>query len=80
MERIGIVIAVGLALSACEEPDAPAPQVTVTAWSGNVRIWTDQETGCQYLQYAISYGGNMLPRLNSDGTPMCPDVESSSHD
>ena len=39
---------------------------------GNVYVWTDEETGVQYLIYSDRHGdsgmGGITPRLNADGT------------
>ena len=48
-----------------------------------LEVWTDPETGCQYLSswtgVALVFGGagagGLTPRLNVDGTPMCSDVK-----
>lgn len=36
----------------------------------DIRIWTDEETGVQYIIYADTYRslGGITPRLNADGT------------
>ena len=36
--------------------------------SSNVRIWTDEETGVQYIIYAGYKQGGIYPRLNADGS------------
>lgn len=35
-----------------------------------VRIWTDPETGVQYLLYTAVYRGGICPRYNADGSLM----------
>lgn len=37
---------------------------------GAVRVYTDDETGCQYIKF-IFVEGDPQPRLNSDGEVMC---------
>lgn len=43
------------------------------ATNENIEIWTDTETGVQYIIYdrKAGYGGmgGITPRLNADGTP-----------
>jgi Family of unknown function (DUF6440) len=36
-----------------------------------VRVWRDPETGCQYLVWERRSLGNMTPRLNAEGRPLC---------
>ena len=40
----------------------------VRAITGAFDVWTDGETGCQYLSH---YNVGITPRLNPDGTQMC---------
>ena len=53
-----------LCLSGCGRENKENPQ--------NVYIWTDEETGVQYVIFSESYGGigrgGITPRLNLDGT------------
>ncbi len=59
-----------LLLAACnvDRPGVGSPVV----------VWTDQETGCQYLVAAgagitgwSNRGGSITPRLGQDGQPIC---------
>lgn len=76
--RIALVFAALLALSACN--------VNRPAIGSPVVIWTDRETGCQYLVAAgagvtdwSNPGGSITPRLGSDGRPLCrPETQSAA--
>lgn len=60
-----------LALAACADR---------TDFAGFARIWTDPDTGCQYVVTAYSYGGGVTPRMNADGTQRCVSPEARDGD
>lgn len=37
----------------------------------DIRFYTDEKTGCEYLIYWSYYGRDITPRLKSDGTVIC---------
>lgn len=47
-----------------------------------VQVWTDEETGVQYLIFKGYRKGGITPRLNADGTPYTinQDENTESHD
>jgi hypothetical protein len=36
--------------------------------NSNISIWTDEETGVQYIIFHDNYKGGITPRLNADGS------------
>lgn len=69
-----LLLASALLLTAACNVDRPA-------LGSPVVIWTDQETGCQYLVAAgagvtdwSDRGGSITPRLGPDGEPLCRPV------
>lgn len=69
---IALVIIVSLGIVACgkaESSSAPEEDYTMPRYeSAGVRVFTDRETGCQYIKI-ISDGRGVLSRLSPDGTP-----------
>lgn len=53
-----------LALAGCEATGEPVP--TEGAASSRLRVWTDAETGCDYLS-VTGYPEVLMPRISSDG-------------
>ncbi|MES2337877.1 MAG: DUF6440 family protein [Pseudomonadota bacterium] len=47
---------------------------TSTSANRRIRVWSDPETGCQYLIWGRSGRGGMTPRLKPDGMPVCKPV------
>lgn len=43
--------------------------------NGNIGVWTDPDTGCQYLKMGSQ---SITPRIGKDGQTMCSDLRSSS--
>ncbi|MGH0590544.1 DUF6440 family protein [Bacillus mycoides] len=39
---------------------------------GDITIFRDKETGCQYMHIDAAYGPVIEPILNQDGKPYCP--------
>ena len=78
MKKILIVLAIlalVLSFAACEieKPNMDvSPEVLEEARSEDIMIWTDEETGVQYIIYSknVLKGGmgGITPRLNADGT------------
>ena len=65
-----IIILLVFSLFACEDVDT---DVAIKNKNNNdITIWTDPETGVQYIVYCEFYGysgaGGITPRLNADGT------------
>lgn len=74
-----LIIVFALCLVACEvsgevsgEVNEPNKPNIKTVSEAKIRIWTDAETGVQYIIYTdqAGYGGmgGITPRLNADGT------------
>lgn len=68
---IFLVLVLILCLVACtvsEENESNLPEKN----NNDIFIWTDEETGVQYIVYADATGycgmGGITPRLNADGT------------
>ena len=61
-------------LVACEVPDTPDVN---SHTSRSIRIWSDPQTGCEYVIFDSHKRAGMTHRLNSDGTPMCPESEAT---
>ncbi|MGE0044829.1 MAG: DUF6440 family protein [Hyphomonadaceae bacterium] len=68
--KLAATLALALFLAGCnvDRPGVGSPVV----------IWTDRETGCQYLVAAgagvtdwSNPGGSITPRLGPDGRPLC---------
>lgn len=87
---IGFICTIGLI--GCAAPSSEAdnsPQSSNDVETGEVRytakpyegskidLFIDDETGCHYFMYT-SYGG-IHPRLNPDGSLMCPDVNQGGN-
>ncbi len=71
-----IVLAVFLCLVSCNTPTTPIVTDNTPEYGQakdyNIYLWTDEETGVQYIVYnrKDGYGGmgGITPRLNADGT------------
>ena len=55
-------------LGGCSGPTVE--QAKVTAFDGK-EVWTDPDTGCQYLTTSYDYRAGITPRLSSSGLPIC---------
>jgi hypothetical protein len=65
-----------LTLAACQdepEENASTPAQTVNNYLDRVhpRVWTDAETGCQYLIVNVKEGYSITPRIGADAKPLC---------
>lgn len=72
IKRIAVAIPLLVILGGCELRSQSSPtQMTdqLTPLGGYMYVWTDQETGCQYL--VVSRGAGITPRLNKYRHPMC---------
>ena len=68
-----LAFALILCLVGCEASKTPTESKTqlVKGGTGAISIWTDEETGVQYIIYHgdnNQYLGGITPRLNADGT------------
>lgn len=54
-----------------EEATVEGQLRTSESASRRMRVWSDPETGCQYLLRGRSSRGSMTPRLKPDGLPLC---------
>lgn len=72
-----IIVVLMLCLSGCEtetsnEIQKPTNPTLAEESDKNISIWTDTETGVQYIVYTDTVGycgmGGITPRLNADGT------------
>lgn len=63
-----MAVILGLCLSGCKTNK----NITTQNDDADIKIWTDTETGVQYVIYADCVGycgqGGITPRLNADGT------------
>lgn len=64
-----IAVTLVLCLGGC---DSESTSIKTKESNSNIRIWTDEETGVQYVIYKekVYKGGlgGITPRLNADGT------------
>lgn len=56
---------------ATQTPPTSVTEPNIYYTSGDIRVWRDPETGCDYLLYKRGYAGGITPRMNADGTPHC---------
>lgn len=63
MKPFYLILASALLLASCNRAD----QTVSRGLNGAISIWTDKETGCQY----VLTDDNITPRLKSDGLPAC---------
>ena len=73
-----IIVVLMLCLSGCET-ETSKPTLTEES-DKNISIWTDTETGVQYIVYTDTAGycgmGGITPRLNADGTLYVVETEN----
>lgn len=70
---------VAVALAGCSPPETQAAATepvaidrpTIGGYGSDMAIWTDAQTGCEYLVWARVQGGGVTPRLNTAGRPIC---------
>jgi hypothetical protein len=58
-------------LASCTERNPPNSAPGTMDYPQSVRVYTDAETGCQYLVDTAYKQGGITPRLNSNGQPVC---------
>lgn len=72
-----IIAAIALCLTAlclvgCETQTTSEQTALEAEKDSHIYVWTDKETGVQYIIYSVGYGyagmGGITPRLNADGT------------
>lgn len=69
------VISTALMLTACDS-DQPQESNSVKetedlGFGNEVLFYTDPSNGCEYLIYSGHKAGNIIPRMNPDGTQVC---------
>ena len=73
-----IIVVLMLCLSGCET-ETSKPTLAEES-DKNISIWTDTETGVQYIVYTDTAGycgmGGITPRLNADGTLYVVETEN----
>lgn len=66
-----VALVLTLCLVGCAETNQTKPELREEE-NSSIRIWTDEETGVQYIVYCDRGGyagmGGITPRLNADGT------------
>lgn len=66
---LSLTLAMVFCFVGCEDEKTPPTNKTD---NNHIEIWTDEETGVQYIIYSESGGysgyGGITPRLNADGT------------
>ena len=69
------VISTTLMLGACgsdqAEESGSAKETEDLGFGNEVLFYTDSLNGCEYLIYDGDKAGNIIPRMNPDGTQMC---------
>ena len=48
-----------------------------SAWSGNIEIWVDSETGVNYIYHSSGYSGGLTPLLDREGKPVITTVNKN---
>jgi maltose-binding protein MalE len=77
-----IIVVLMLCLSGCETSNKIQKPTLAEESNENISIWTDTETGVQYIVYTDTAGycgmGGITPRLNADGTLYVVETEKGS--
>lgn len=73
--RVALCAFALLALAGCWRPGDNDTVRTDRGGSGRITIFTDQETGCQYLAHNF---GSITPRLDRDGSIMCSEDDPNA--
>ena len=71
MKRLAIaalVIMASLSIAGCSTTAVTTPDGTEGTMMGVVNIWTDQETGVEYVIAQYGQGIDVCPRYNQDGS------------
>lgn len=71
MKRLAIaalVLMASLSIVGCRQMAVTTPDGTETTTIGRVNIWTDQETGVEYVFAQYGQGVGICPRYNPDGS------------
>lgn len=63
-----LTISVCVYIAVLFRTSTPAPEAGTPTGDTHIRIYTDKETGCQYLGFNQS---GITPRMHADGTQMC---------
>ena len=71
MKRLAIValaLMASLSIAGCSTTAVTTPDGTETTTIAKVKIWTDQETGVEYVLAQYGQGIGVCPRYNPDGS------------
>lgn len=73
LKRLTIIAGISLVmLTACGmTTEADEPNVIINDELNRYNIIKDTETNCQYIEFDGAYTGGIIPRLNTEGKPMC---------
>ena len=63
-----LVLMASLSIVGCSNMAVTTPDGTETTTIGRVSIWTDQETGVEYVLAQYGQGVGVCPRYNPDGS------------
>lgn len=83
LAALSLILAIGSCSTTTETSDDEDPQI-VEAENSDIekvphpeeaRLYTDPVYGCEYI---VDPGTGITPRLNSDGNPVCPDIEENN--
>ena len=66
---VGIVLLAALCTASCSENES---RKIGGGLVGGATIWTDPETGCEYVFFKNANGGGLSIRYNEDGAVACP--------
>lgn len=72
MKKLIALILIGMMLVGCSVETTEGVEVKNSDFG--ILIWTDSETGVQYVCYCTGHGNGITPRLNADGTVMVEEV------
>ena len=72
MKKLIALILIGMMLVGCSTESTEGAETRDYNWG--ISIWTDSETGVQYVCYCTGHGNGITPRLNADGTVMVEEV------
>lgn len=65
---MALVLVASLSIVGCSNMAVTTPDGTETTTICRVSIWTDQETGVEYVIAKVNRGVGICPRYNPDGS------------